>query len=176
MVGKAFDRDQLAGFGPLQRSLDVGQRPGRAEVADSANLPLHDRVPPGPQQRVEAAGALVGQLDLDRLGRVAEEDQVGSVEASGAALGGEDPLALGALAGEDLGLREQPLAATFELDRDVGAAAVWAIRPGEKRGTGRSSRSTARWPSRVPSRSRPLSPTPGRTSTRPAARSRASRS
>jgi len=75
-----------------------------AEVADGAVLAVEHRPAPTAQQRVEAAGTLGSELDLDRLERFAEEDQVGSVEVAGAALGEEDPLALGALAGEDLGL------------------------------------------------------------------------
>lgn len=59
------------GFKPnsLGDSLDVGERSGRAEVADAAELLAADGAPPGSQDAVQAAGRLVGQLDLNRLER-----------------------------------------------------------------------------------------------------------
>jgi hypothetical protein len=57
----------------------------RAEQQNWAEPSAGKRAPPGSQQLVEAAGGLIGQLDLDRFGRIAEEDQVGPVIAAAAA-------------------------------------------------------------------------------------------
>jgi hypothetical protein len=60
------------------------------------------------------------RFELDRLGRLAEEDQVGAVVAAAAALGREDSLALDSLAGEDLSLGEHAVAGEFQTGTDAG--------------------------------------------------------
>jgi hypothetical protein len=74
-----LDLDQPIGLCSHRCPLKVRQRSRRAEVTDASELLAANRATPGPQDLVEKASRLGGELDLDRLGRVADEDQVRAV-------------------------------------------------------------------------------------------------
>src|SRR5688572_10643105 len=93
---------------------------GRAEIEHAVESLQNHGISPGPQQLVESMRRLVGQLDLDRLDSIAEYDQVGAMKPASPKLGGEDPLALRALAREDLPLGEDLAARPLDPRGDVG--------------------------------------------------------
>jgi hypothetical protein len=83
-------------------------------------------------------------------------------------------LARGTLPREDLALRKDLKALLLQDDRDPGDQSRLTDGSGREAGTRSSPRKTSRRPSRVQRTSRPVSPTPGSTSTRPANRNRRS--
>jgi hypothetical protein len=120
-------------------------------LGDPDKPALGDGEAPGAEQRVEAAGALRGELRLDRLGTVAADaDQVGAMEAPVAEIGRVEPRALGPL-GATISRSERDLiAAGFETGGELGGP-------------------QARLPNAVARSRRSPSPGPQTTSIRPAA-------